>query len=91
MTRQATDLGKYVQLFASLRSDTVRSRYPADTLHRAPHKPLLLLAVLDLFAQGVLRGNRVPIIPELGELFTLYWGRVMPSHQRANLVLPFSI
>lgn len=89
MLTQASHLRQYVHLFANLRSDTNRIQYPADTLHRAPHKPLLLLAVLDLFAQGAVHDNRVPIAPELGELLTLYWRRVMPPNRRPNLALPF--
>lgn len=79
----------YVQRFAHLRTDASRLRWPATTRHRAPHKPLLLLAVLDLFAQGSVQANLIEPTAELGELFTLYWARVMPPDQRGNLALPF--
>jgi putative restriction endonuclease len=84
-----SDLEHYAQLFANLRSNKNRSGFPADTLHRAPHKPLLLLAVLDLYAEGTTHDALVPIIPELGELFSRYWYRIMPSHGRPNMALPF--
>jgi hypothetical protein len=45
-------LEKYVQMFAHLRTDRGRDRYPAITYHRAPHKPFLLLSVMELIAQG---------------------------------------
>ncbi len=79
----------YVRRFAGLRTDRSRARWPAITRHRAPHKPLLLLAVLDLFAQGSIERNQIELGPALGELFTSYWGRVMPPDQRGNLALPF--
>ena len=44
----------YLQKVANLRTDKARDRYPASTLHRAPHKPFLLLSVMDLIAQGVI-------------------------------------
>jgi len=44
---------------------------------------------MDLFAEGSITANMVELTPELGELFTLYWARVMPPDQRSNLALPF--
>ncbi|MCB8986014.1 MAG: hypothetical protein H6659_19450 [Ardenticatenaceae bacterium] len=61
----------------------------AVTTHRAPHKPLLLLAVLDLFAQGSLTTNLIELSPELGELFTTHWHTVRPPSQRGILTYPF--
>ncbi len=79
----------YVKRFAELRTDASPARWSASTRHRAPHKPLLLLAIMDLFAEGSITTNLIEIIPELGELFTLYWARVMPSDQHSNIALPF--
>ena len=45
-------LEKYLQIFSNLRTDKSRDRYPEITYHRAPHKPLLLLPIIDLIAQG---------------------------------------
>jgi putative restriction endonuclease len=44
-------LEKYLQMFAKLRIDKGRDRYPEITYHRAPHKPFLLLSINDLIAQ----------------------------------------
>jgi putative restriction endonuclease len=44
---------------------------------------------MDLFAQGTITSNLIEPNPDLGELFTLYWARVMPPDQRGNLALPF--
>lgn len=79
----------YINNFSTLRSDTSRSRWTAATKFRAPHKPLLLLAVIDLIAQGIIKTNFIEFTPDLGELFTIYWSRVMPPDQRSNIVLPF--
>lgn len=82
-------LESYLEHFAKLHSDSSRSRWPATTYYRAPHKPALLLAVMDLIAEGTVSANLIEITPDLGELFTLYWSRVMPPDQRGNLALPF--
>jgi putative restriction endonuclease len=79
----------YLERFARLRTDSSRSRWPAKTYYRAPHKPLLLLAVMDLIAERTISANLVEITPDLGELFALYWSRVMPPDQLGNLALPF--
>ena len=79
----------YIAKFSKLRSDQSPARWGALTKHRAPHKPLLLLAVLDQFADGAVTSNLIEASPDLGELFTLYWARVMPPDQRGNMTLPF--
>jgi putative restriction endonuclease len=79
----------YIERFANLRTDASPARWAAATRHRAPHKPLLLLAIMDLFAQGTITFDLIELTPDLGELFTLYWARVMPPDQHGNLALPF--
>jgi len=82
-------LDRYSKALSKLRTDASPARWSAATSHRAPHKPLLLLAVMDLFAQGTITSNLIELTSDLGELFTLYWSRVMPPDQRGNLALPF--
>jgi putative restriction endonuclease len=83
------DPSQYFKIFSTLRSDTSRARWTAATKHRAPHKPLLLLSVIDLFAEGLITANLIELTPDLCETFTLYWSRVMPPDQRGNIALPF--
>ena len=42
----------YLHQLTRLRTDTNRTRWTEATAHRAPHKPFLLLSILDLAAQG---------------------------------------
>jgi putative restriction endonuclease len=44
---------------------------------------------MDLFAEGSVTTNLIEPSPELYELFTLYWSRVMPPNQRGILALPY--
>lgn len=71
-------LDRYRQAFSKLRTDVSRARWSARTCHRAPHKPLLLLSVMDLLAQGSITSNLIELDPELGGLFALHWAQVLP-------------
>jgi len=84
-----TNLDPYLDRFSHLHTDKNRTRWTAVTTHRAPHKPLLLLAVLDLLAQGSLTTNLIELTPELADLFATYWHTVRPPSQRGNLTYPF--
>ena len=72
----------YPRKFAKLRTDASSVRWAEATQHRAPHKPLLLLAVMDLFVQGSIARNLIEITPDLGELFVLYWTGIMPTDRQ---------
>ncbi len=80
-------LSFYLNKFSHLRTDRTGG-WTAATQGQAPHKPILLLSMLDLFAQGRLTNNLIEITPELGELFAAYWSKVLPE-RRGNLALPF--
>lgn len=63
------------------------------TKRKAPHKPLLLLAVLDLVHRGVITTPFIAVtadLVELNELFNLYWRRVVPLGQTSSIAFPFS-
>lgn len=83
-----TDLNYYVKKFRKLRSDR-NANWPDATLNRSPYKPLLLLSVMDLFAQGRITLNLVELSSDLGELFDLYCLQVLPSDSRWNIAMPF--
>jgi putative restriction endonuclease len=83
------DLEEYAGRFARLRANRNRYQWPQFPGHRAPHKPLLLLSVIELFEQGALRDNMIEPTPELAETFDRYWWRVLPGERRGRIVLPF--
>lgn len=82
-------LERYLRRFTQLRPDYNRTRWPAVTRYRAPHKPFLLLAIIDLFARNQVKSNLIEITPDLGELFSSYWTRIMQPDQRSTIALPF--
>ncbi len=82
------NLSHYLHQFSHLRTDRTGG-WDARTTGQAPHKPILVPSVLDLFAQGRITSNLIEITPELGELFATYWSKVMLPERRGNLALPF--
>ena len=85
-------LAHYCSLFSAL----TRAQGPmwdATTRNRAPHKPLLLLAVMDLVARGVVGSRLISItgeLVELNELFTDYWRSIVPVTRTSSIAFPFS-
>ena len=80
---------RYEAAFSKLHSDKVPSRWTADTNYRAPHKPFLLLAVMDLIAQGAITTNFIELNADLMDTFDLYWGKVMWQERGGSALLPF--
>ena len=79
----------YARRFVRLRTNRNRKIWSEDTAHQAPHKPILLLCVLDLFDSGEISSNLIEISDDLAELFGGYWERVLPFSRPGNLALPF--
>lgn len=87
-----TVLEHYRHLFARLRRAPGPTWGPS-TKQRAPHKPLLLLSIMDLIARGALTSSFIDItgdLNELNELFTGYWRRIVPLGQSSSIAFPFS-
>lgn len=83
-------LTKYIKAFSVLRTDRTGG-WTRVTNSQAPHKPFLLLSVLDLFAQEIIQANFIELTPDLGHLFSTYWSRIMPPERQGNIALPFFI
>ena len=80
---------KYIQKFSNLHTDKNRHRWSALTCHRAPHKPFLLLSIMDLIAQGRITDNFITPSFDLVDTFNGYWNLVMPSGARSSMAYPF--
>jgi putative restriction endonuclease len=85
-------LEQYLRLFASLKR-APGSIWTEATLKRAPHKPILLLAVIDLVSRGVFDSPVLSVTDDLveaNELFNDYWRRVAPLGHSSSIAFPFS-
>jgi putative restriction endonuclease len=86
------DLTSYIRLLTHLRRAS-GGVWSVATKRQAPHKPLLLLAVLDLVHRGVITSPFIAVsgdLVELNELFNLYWRRIIPLGQTSSIAFPFS-
>lgn len=70
-----------LHFFSRLRRD---SKYGG-----APHKPILLLAILELVRKGEISNNRIAITPELVLEFKSIWSRLVVTPHIPNFALPF--
>ena len=79
----------YIACFMQLHRDVDPQYWSADTLGKAPHKPLLLLCVLDQYATDPGRANRIVPNQELEESFNFYWELLDLSGTPSTFSLPF--
>ena len=56
---------------------------------KAPHKPVLLLAVIELFENGEIYGNWIEITDDLLEQFHDIWNLLVKTQNIPNFSLPF--
>jgi putative restriction endonuclease len=72
---------KYLRAFEKLRIDRAHGM--------APHKPVLLISVLQAFQTNVFTANRIYITPELVALFKANWNVLVTSQHNCSFALPF--
>jgi putative restriction endonuclease len=77
-----TDFAGYLAKFQDLNCGRVGS-------HERPHKPVMLLSVLDLAESGQLIHNRIYLGPQLLELFRRYFDIVRTDTDQPTPINPF--
>ncbi len=75
-------LQKYIRLFKNLRVDRTHG-VPA------PHKPVLLISILQMYQNGKLKDDKIFISPELISLFKANWSLLVVSNHTCNIAYPF--
>jgi len=88
MSQQDARLGQHAEQFKRLRKDKNQNRYPASAEHTAPHKPFLLLSVLDLFAEGTLSKNVIALDPQLLDLLGSDYAQAATRQYCTSLLPP---
>ena len=86
------EFSNYIKQFVSLNRAPGKV-WTDSTKHKAPHKPILLLAILDLVDRGVIVSPFIDVtgdLVELNDLFNLYWRRIIPLGQSSSIAFPFS-
>lgn len=74
-------LSTYIHYFSKLRRDSKNGG--------APHKPILLLSIIELVQKGEIINNRIEITPELVLKFKNNWSKLVTTNHHANFALPF--
>lgn len=74
---------KYTKQLQSL------NRASNKILGKAPHKPILLLSIIQLIQKGEIQSNRIYITGELVIAFKSNWNKLVTTHHIPNFSLPF--
>jgi putative restriction endonuclease len=78
-----TVLSFYIKKFSTLKTAVIRGE-------RAPHKPILLLAIIDGFEKSQIIENRIEITPELVASFKEHWSQLVSGNKfTPTFALPF--
>ncbi len=75
------DLTFYAKKFSKLRVDRARGI--------APHKPILVLSVINLFERDLIERNKIYLSPELVVTFLKYWHQLGSNSHNADIAMPF--
>ncbi len=75
------DLNYYISCFKKLKR--------APNLGGAPHKPILLLSVIDCFDAGYINSEKIYITAELLAYFKSNWNSYVMTKHTMNFTLPF--
>lgn len=75
------DLSKYITKFRKLRVDRSHGV--------APHKPILLISVLQACSNGLVSDKRIFITPELVALFRANWNLLVDTNHDCRISYPF--
>ncbi|MEX2640410.1 MAG: HNH endonuclease [Balneolales bacterium] len=73
----------------NLNVDRTPRNWDERTRNGAPHKPFLLLSILDGLDQGWITGNKIELSQELIETFRMYWNGIIGEHRATTIALPF--
>ncbi|MCC8359864.1 HNH endonuclease [Salinimicrobium sediminilitoris] len=81
MTEEA--ILKYSSQFKKLRCAYVKD------MGKAPHKPILLLSIIQLISRGAITNNRIFITSDLLLTFKQIWNQLVITDHKRNFSLPF--
>ncbi|NOR72001.1 MAG: HNH endonuclease [Methylomarinum sp.] len=79
--KKTHDIQYYIHCFKQLRRD----RSKGD----APHKPILLLSIIQLIESEFVSTNKIYLTPELVSIFKTTWSQLVNTDHKMSLPLPF--
>lgn len=75
------DTTYYCHLFSKLRRDRKKGG--------APHKPILLISIIQAFQKKIFNNNQIFITPSLVGLFNSNWNNLVETEHHRSFALPF--
>ena len=82
-------LSSNIKPLADLNAQKNPGYWGEETNGQAPHKPFLLLSVLDGIELGWITSNQVELSRELIDTFYTYWNAIIGEDQNTTIALPF--
>jgi len=82
------DLDKFITALKSLVRDP-SNYWPSETKNLGPHKPFLLLSILDGIDQGWITNNQITLSQNLKDTFFIYWDEIIGKERRTKVRIPF--
>jgi putative restriction endonuclease len=80
---------KYISALQNLHRNSNPMQWDDRTLNKAPHKPILLLCIADLYLQHPNRPNRISPSEQIEEAFNEYWYQLYNADNPSTFALPF--
>lgn len=77
----AKDLSFYLKCFTSLKRDMKNGG--------APHKPIMILSLIEQFEQNFIIDNHIYITPEIVSSFKTHWAELVNTNHHPIFALPF--
>jgi putative restriction endonuclease len=78
-----------IQYLKNLQTDKNSTIWDERTQGGAPHKPFLLLSIIDGIEIGWITNPRIQLIQDLIETFFRYWDQVMGEERKTTIAFPF--
>jgi putative restriction endonuclease len=75
------DLSYYIYCFTHLKRDMKNGG--------APHKPILILSLIEMFEKQMFYNNQIYILPELVSSFKTHWNELVKTNHHPIFALPF--
>jgi putative restriction endonuclease len=76
------DINVYIRYIKNLKTNK-------SPLGEAPHKPILLLAIMKLVGRGIIFSNRIAVTPDLVLEFQSSWKNLVLTKHKPNFSYPF--
>lgn len=73
----------------SLNANKDSTTWDKRTFQLAPHKPFLLLSIIDGIESGWITDSKITLSQDLIETFFRYWNHIMGENRNTTLALPF--